>query len=142
MKKLYIFLLLAGIACISTTYAQNNDLFINALRNCTPYNSSGELMLNGVSTTTTKQMQGWNDNKCTYKETVLFNGNSLTITCRFSKSQIRDIVSVADEYYATHKNAAEEVDTSSLEAIQNNPIASVFNKYLQNPEVCTMGGIE
>ena len=56
--------------------------------------------------------------------------------------KLKEIVSVADAYYLTQKYTHEEVDTSSLESIKNNPIAQVLSKYLQDPSVCTMEGIE
>lgn len=142
MKKFYIFLLLSSVVCISIAYAQTNDAFINALRNCTPYNSSGELTVNGINATSTKRMQGWSNEKCTYKETLSFGGNNVTTVCRFSKPQIQEIVSVADAYFLTQQYSNEELDTSSLDGIQNNPVAKVLGKYLQDPNVCTMEGLE
>ena len=142
MKKYVTLSIILIIMCVCTTYAQNQDLFINALRNCTPYNSSGDVVINGVTTTTNKQMQGWHDGKCTYKETILYGDYNITTVCRFTKEQIHEIVSVADAYYLTQEYSNEEIDTSSPEAIKNNPFANVMSKYLQDPSVCTIEGLK
>ena len=138
MKKYITLLLILILMCICTTYAQNRDPFINALRNCTPYNSSGDMTVNGVAATSTRQMQGWNNDKCTYKETIIFNGQKITTVCRFSKEQIHEIVSVSDAYDLTQRYTEEDIDLSSPEAIKNNPVAKVMQKYLQDPSVCTI----
>ena len=141
MKRYITLVLTLILMCICTTYAQNRDLFINALRNCTPYNASGDVTVNGTTVTSTKQMQGWNDGKCTYKETLSFSGQKITTVCRFSKEQIHEIVSVADAFDLTQKYTEEDVDTSSSDAAKNNPVVKVMGKYLQDPDVCTISGI-
>ena len=142
MKRYIILVLILVLMCICTTYAKNQDAFINALRNCTPYNASGDMVINGVATSTTKQMQGWNNGKCTYKETLIFNGQQITTVCRFSKPQIQEIVSVADAFDITQKYTEEDIDLSSTEAVKNNPVAKVLGKYLQDPDVCTISGMD
>jgi len=142
MKKYIIFTIILITTCFTVCTASNNDdRFINALKNCTPYNASEDLEINGLATTSTKQMQGWKNDKCQYKETVTFNNNTITTVCRFTKPQIKEIVSVADAYYLTQQYTHEEIDTSSLESIKNNPLAQVLSKYLQDPSVCTMEGL-
>ena len=143
MKKYIIYVIVLATAFFTICAASDNDdKFINALRNCTPYNVSGDLTVNGITATTVKQMRGWQNDKCTYQETISFGGNTITTVCRFSRPQIQEITSVADAYYLTQKYTGEELDTSSTEAIKNNPIAQVMNKYLQNSSVCTMQGLE
>ena len=141
MKKFFTVILILIISCICTVSAQNNDSFINALRNCTPYNSSGEIDINGITAVTTKQMRGWQNDKCTYKESISFQDKTINTVCRFSRPQIDEIVSVADAYYLTQKYSQEEVDTSSFESVKNNPIAQVIGKYLQDSSVCTTEGL-
>ena len=130
------------MSCLITISAQNEDMFINALRNCTPYNSSDEININGITATSVKQMQGWQGDKCYYKETVKLNGMDFTTSCKFTKEQIHEIVSVADAYFLTQKYSKEEIDLSSSDTVKNNPIVQVLNKYLQDSSVCSIQGLE
>ena len=142
MKKYIIVLLVLLMSCLITISAQNEDMFINALRNCTPYNSSDEININGITATSVKQMQGWQGDKCYYKETVKLNGMDFTTSCKFTKEQIHEIVSVADAYFLTQKYSKEEIDLSSSDTVKNNPIVQVLNKYLQDSSVCSIQGLE
>ena len=139
MKK---FLVILCFIFICHSVQAENDKFIEALRNCYPYHGSAIININGVNTKSNKQMLGWQDNKCTYKETVSFGENKISTVCKFSKPQIEEIVSVADAYYLTLKYTKEDIDLSSTDAVQNNPVVRVLNKYLQDPEVCQIVGYE
>ena len=138
MKKLFLILCLL-VFCISAN--AEKDKFVDALKNCTPYSESGVLNINGTDTRSYKQMTGWQNNRCIYKETVLFGTNKVTTKCSFTRPQIDEITSVADAYYLTLKYTDEEIDTSSVDAVKNNPLVKVLNKYLQDPDVCTMEGL-
>lgn len=139
MKKLYLVLYLL-IFCLSAN--AQGDKFVDSLRNCSPYSESGVMNVNGIDTKSYKQMLGWQNNKCVYKETVLFGTNKITTKCGFTRPQIDEITSVADAYYLTLKYTNEEIDTSSPEAVKNNPLVKVLNKYLMDSNVCTMEGLE
>ena len=138
--KLRVFFLLCMIFVSVNAYA-GEDAFIDALKNCSAYTSSDTMNINGVSANSYKQISGWQGDKCTYKETVNFSGNSICITCKFTKSQIEEISTVADAYYTTLKYTKEQPDLSSVESLQNNPVAQVINKYLTDPSVCSMSGL-
>ena len=139
MKKV---LVLLSILCIGLMVKASDDKFINALRTCSAFSDSGTVNAEGISAKTTKQITGWHDGKCTYKENVNISGMNVNMTCRFSKPQIQEITSVADAYYLTLKYSHENVDTSSLDAVKNNPLANVLNKYLQDQSVCEMSGLK
>ena len=139
MKKFILLLLVLIITCVTTTSAQNDDKFVNALRSCSSaYHESDTVNVNGINALSVKSLSGWKNNKCTYKETLKINGQNITTTCNFTKPQIEEIVSVADAYYLTQRYSKNSVDTSSLDAVKNNPLFNVLNKYLQNPSVCSM----
>ena len=138
MKKFYLVLCLL-IFCLSAN--AQRDEFVDSLRNCTPYSESGVINVNGIDAKSYKQMTGWQNDKCVYKETVLFGTNKVTTKCGFTRPQIDEITSVADAYYLTLKYTDEEIDTSSVDAVKNNPLVKVLNKYLQDPNVCTMEGL-
>ena len=138
MKKYIIVILIFIVSNIIAVLAQNDDIFINALRNCTPYNSSDEIDINGTKATSKKQMQGWHGDKCTFKETVKLNGMNFVTTCQFSKNQIQEIVSASDNYFSTLKYSNKQIDISSPDAVKDNPVVQILNKYLQDPSVCTI----
>ena len=137
MKKLLIAISIICI-CIAVYAKTQDDKFINALRDCSPYRDSGNINSDGINAQSTKEITGWNNGKCTYKEAINLNGANVNIKCNFSKSQIEEITSVADAYYLTLQYSKENVDSLSADAIKNNPLTNVFNKYLQNPNVCSM----
>ena len=136
--KYKVLLLLIFIAC-SSVFA-SEDKYIDALRNCTQYSDAGNVAVDGIQASSKKQIFGWVDGKCKYKESISINGINADILCNFTKPQIKEIVSVADAYFYTLKYSGETPDTSSLESAKNNPITNVFNKYLQDPSVCSIGG--
>lgn len=141
MKKFFITLTVICI-CLAVYAKSQDDKFINALRNCSKYESSGDVNTQGVNAQSHTEILGWHNEKCGYKETINLNGVNVNISCHFSKSQVKEITSVADAYYTTLQYSNESPDTSSLDAIQNNPLANVFNKYIQDPNVCTIGGLQ
>lgn len=137
MKNLSMLLCL--LLCISV-HAEG-DKFIDALRNCSSYSESGNLIVNGIDTKINKLMIGWQNDKCVYKETVSFGQNQISTVCKFSKPQINEIISVADAYFLTLKYSNENIDTSSVDTIKNNPVGQVLSKYLQDSSVCSMEGL-
>ena len=138
MKKISLILCLL---ILSLSANAESDKFVDSLRNCTPYTESGTMNINGIDTRSYKQMTGWQNNKCVYKETVMYGSNKITTKCSFTRSQTDEITSVADAYYLTLKYTNENIDTSSPEKVKNNPLVKVLNKYLQDPDVCTMEGL-
>ena len=142
MKKKFLFILSLLIICQAAVLSQSDDKFINALRTCSPaYHQKDKINVDGINAISTKSMSGWQNGKCIYKETVNINGKDITTTCSFSKQQADEIVSVADAYYLTLQYAQEKVDVSSLDAVKNNPVFNVMNKYLQDSSVCAMSGL-
>ena len=140
MKKILASIIL--VFCITLIAKAGEDQFINALRNCSKYHDSGIVDIQGISVETTKSISGWNNDKCTYKENIKMNDTNMAIVCKFSGPQIKEISSVADAYFLTLKYSGEKTDTSSLDAVKNNPITNVFNKYLQDPSVCSFDGLQ
>ena len=137
MKKFFITAIVICI-CIAVYAKSQDDKFINALRDCSSYKESGNINTDGVNAQSTKEITGWNSDKCVYKEAINLNGTHVNIKCNFTKSQINEITTVADAYYVTLKYSQESIDTSSVDAIKNNPLANVFNKYIQDPKVCSI----
>ena len=137
MKKFLITLFVICV-CLAVYARSQDDKFINALRDCSSYKDSGNVNTEGITAQSTKEITGWNNDKCVYKEAVNLNGANVNIKCSFSKAQIKEITSVADAYYLTLQYSQENIDTSSLDSIKSNPLANVFNKYIQDPNVCSI----
>jgi len=133
MKKILASIVL--IFCLTLIAKAGDDKFIDALRNCSYYHDSGTVNIQ-------ESISGWNNDKCTYRENVKLNGADMNITCKFTKPQIKEITSVVDAYFLTLKYSGEETDTSSFDAVKNNPVTNVFNKYLQDSSVCTFDGLQ
>ena len=141
MKKFLVTVFVICI-CIAVYAKSQDDKFINALRNCSSYKDSGDISADGINAQAIKTILGWHNDKCVYKEVINLNGTNVNIQCNFSKAQIKEITSVADAYYLTLQYSGENSDVSSLDAVKKNPLANVFNKYIQDPGVCSIGGLK
>lgn len=141
MKKPVI-LLLALVATTLFVIAEDSRFTSSSLRNCTSFTESGTVNTEGMNVQSTKQIMGWESNKCVYKETVNFNGLNVTTTCKLSKPQIDELTSVMDAYALVQEYSNESVNTSKLSEVQNNPVVKAWNKYLQDSSVCTMTGLK
>ena len=91
-----------------------------------------------MNVTSNKKILGWQGDKCVYQEKVNFAGIDSCITCKLSKAQISELVNVMQAYAVVQQYSKSNVDTSSLSAVQDNPVVKVWNKYLQDSSVCTI----
>ncbi len=133
MKKIILFAIALTIPCFVLA---DDTRFINALKNCSSYSESGNVNSNGTNATSVKNISGWQDGKCAYRETVKMGEITADINCNFTKPQLQEITSVMDAYMLTLKYSGEDVDISSPDAVQKNPVVKVWNTYIQNPNVC------
>ena len=138
MKKYIIgFVVLLSCLCV---FAENND-FAQALKTCSTFSDSGMVKTEGMDVQSKKQILGWENNKCVYRETLNFAGINTNVTCKFTRSQLDEIFSVMKAYEVVSKYSSEKVDTSSSQAVQDNPVVKVWNKYLQDGSVCSLSGL-
>lgn len=136
MKK---YLISISILLLTTLIVLADDSrFQNALKTCSSYSETGTVKTEGMDVTSHKQILGWQGDRCVYKENVNFAGINSCITCKLTKPQINELVSVMQAYSLVQKYSGADVDTSSISAVQNNPVVKAWNKYLQDPSVCTM----
>ena len=140
MKKYLSFLAVLLVTSI-VVFADDNN-FINALKNCSSYTESGNVSTEGINVQSMKQILGWQSDKCVYKESVSFSGVNSTVLCNFSKPQIKEITSVMEAYSLVQQYSNQKVDTSSISAVQDNPVVKVWGKYLQDSSVCSINGIK
>ena len=135
MKKiLVVMFLLAGLTLVVS--ASGN--FSESLKSCSSYSENGTVKTDGIVVKSAKQILGWEKDRCVYKETIDFAGINTTITCKLNKPQINEITSVMDAYAILENYSENNVDTSSLENVQNNPVVKVWNKYLNDKSVCSI----
>ena len=137
MKKYLITMVLIMAGC-SFVYAEEimSAKFVEALAVCSPYSASGQVNTEGLNVNSQKRVLGKKDGKCVYEEKVSFAENNLTITCRFSKEQLDELASVTKAYLLVQSYSKEQVDTSSLSSVENNPVVKVWGKYMQDTSVC------
>ncbi len=137
MKK-YFILTIFIIICTTLIALADDVRFINALKSCSSYSESGVVNTEGLNVTSNKKILGWEGDKCVYQEKVNFSGIDSCITCKLSKSQIKELTSVMEAYNLVQQYSKEDIDTSSISGVQNNPIVKAWNKYLQDSSVCTV----
>lgn len=137
MKKFYI---CCGVILIATlcSFADHDDRFNSALKNCTPYVSNGVVDTAKVSADYKSQIVGWENDKCVFKKIVNFTGGNACITCRFSQEQIKELTDVMNAYKTLQQYSEDDIDITNPDAVKNNPVVKAWNKYLLNPEVCSM----
>ena len=137
MKK-YFILTIFIIICTTLIALADDVRFINALKSCSSYSESGVVNTEGLNVKSNKKILGWDGDKCVYQENVNFSGIDSCITCRLSKSQIKELTSVMEAYNLVQHYAKDNIDTSSISGVQNNPVVKAWNKYLQDSSVCTV----
>ena len=134
-----IFLITLFILISTTLISLADDVkFINALKNCSSYSETRNINTEGMNVNSHKQILGWENDRCVYKEKVNFSGTDSCMVCKFNKSQINEIVNVMKAYNTVQMYSPQEIDTSSYEAVKNNPVVKVWGKYLQDSSVCTL----
>ena len=136
MKKFVLFLSFVVITTLCV-FAHDNS-FYSALQSCSHYSSSGDVKTEGLNVKVKEEIIGRDGNKCIYKETLDIEGAKSCITCRFTQVQVNELVKVMRAYSTIQEYTGEEVDTSKLSAVQNNPVVKVWNKYLNDPSVCNI----
>lgn len=134
MKK-YLFFCLA-IFITAVIAVADDDAFATALQSCSKYSNSGVVNTDGMKVEYKNQILGWESDKCVYKEYVSYSGMDTCTTCKLTKRQINELVKVMRAYSTVQQYSGEEVDTSSVSKVQNNPVVRVWNKYLQDSAVC------
>lgn len=136
MRKCWTFFIV--IAC-TVLVSYSNDLeFVQSLMRCSSYSDSGSIKVEGMDVTSHKQILGWENNKCVYKETVQMQNTNTCIVCKFNKSQLSELSSVINAYNTVQQYSNTKTDTSTLSAVQDNPVVKAWSKYFQDPSVCTI----
>ncbi len=136
MQKKLIFLMLAILLTLVANASDGE--FTKAFKICAPYTEHGEVQTEGVNVSSKKQILGWNDNRCIYKESISFSGINSNVVCKLSKSQIDEITSVIEAYELVQKYSGEKPNFSNLDEAQKNPVTKVWQKYLNDASVCTI----
>ena len=139
MKNKLFFTILGLSIFAGFVYAGYEDPFIDALKTCSHYTKTGNIETEGMQIDVKEEIAGFEKDRCVYKEFLDMAGAKSCITCRFTKSQIGELVKVMEAYNTLQSYSEEKPDTSSVEAVQDNPVVKVWNKYLNDSSVCTIG---
>ena len=133
------YLIIFGLLFVGSSFVlAEEDGFFNALSNCSAYYDSGNIQTGGLSVQSVKRILGFQDDRCLYEEKISFVDESTTITCKFTKPQLEELTEVMKAYDTVQKYTNEKVDTSSPDAVENNPVVKVWAKYLKDTSVCSI----
>jgi hypothetical protein len=133
MKKFVVCLIMFSVI---PAICADDTAFYEALKTCSPYSSYGDVSAEGMDVQVKSSIKGWEDGKCVFQEKSAMKGIDSVVTCRFTKPQTEELVNVMRAYSILNAYDGNSVDTSSLDAVKNNPIVKVWNKYLQDSSVC------
>lgn len=134
-KKIFlaVFFTVLGV----TVYAQGNK-FTDALKTCSSFSGSDKINMLQTTVDSSKRISGWVGDRCIYNEKVSFMGIESNVVCKFTQAQIKELASVIEAYELLAGYSGESPDFSSLDTAQNNPVAKVWSKYMQDPQICTV----
>lgn len=137
--KLRIIFIAMAVFCISrAAFVQANEpaSFTENLKDCKEYYGSQTIDLQEVKLTTTRQIQGWVDGKCSYKEAVSTKDSKYTVNCLLSKEHIAELVKTMEDF--ERDESSKSIDLNDFTQVQNSSVVSNWSKYLQNPEICSI----
>lgn len=137
MKKFLLIIFCILLSSSITGIAQDfSDEFVEAFGSCKAFNDSGNFTTENMNVTSSKRIYGYNNNLCKYEESIKMGETKAKVSCNFSKAQIDEITEVMKAYNLVQKYSDEQLDTSSLDNVKNNPVFKVWSKYLQDENVC------
>lgn len=136
LKKILVLSVFLIPTCIFV-FAKGDE-FTTALKNCSKYSSNDNVNIFNMNVDSYKDISGWDNGKCVYRENVTFMNIQSSIVCRFSQAQISELASVIEAYELLQGYSNEKVDFSSFDTAQNNPVSKAWNKYLQDTNVCSV----
>lgn len=114
------------------------DGFTAALKSCSAYSSNDNVNILNMNVLSSKNIAGWQNDKCVYREDITFMNIKTSVVCRFSQAQINELASVINSYEFLSNYSGEAPDFSSFDTAQNNPVSKAWSKYLQDTSVCSV----
>ena len=136
LRVIFIVMALFCAARISMVAANDTMSFTDNLKDCKEYYGSQTIDLQDIKLTTVRQIQGWQNGKCSYQETVSTKDSKYTVKCLLSKEHIADLVKTMDDF--EKDESSKNIDLNDFEQVQNSTVVAGWSKYLQNPEICTI----
>ena len=137
--KIRIILLLVCIFCAARVLdvkANDTTSFTDNLKNCAQYYGSQTIELNDVKLVSTKQILGFEGDKCVYKESISTADSKYTVSCKLSKSNIADLVAIMEDFEKDPK--AQNIDLNDFTQVESSSVVTGWSKYLQDPEICSI----
>lgn len=136
LRVLFTVLALVCITRATFVFANDNESFTENLKDCKEYYGSQTIDLQDIKLTTTRQIHGWVNGKCSYQEAVSTKDSKYTVNCLLSKEHISDLVKTMEDF---EKDAeSKNIDLNDFTQVQNSSVVSNWSKYLQNPEICSI----
>lgn len=136
LRVIFIVMALFCAARISMVAANDTMSFTDNLKDCKEYYGSQTIDLQDIKLTTVRQIQGWQNGKCSYQETVSTKDSKYTVKCLLSKEHIADLVKTMDDF--EKDESSKNIDLNDFEQVQNSTVVTGWSKYLQNSEICTI----
>lgn len=138
MKFRIIFIAIVLICLVRVALVQANDTtsFTENLKDCKEYYGSQTIDLQEVKLTTTRQIHGWVDGKCSYKETVSTKEAKYTVNCLLTKEHIANLVKTMEDF--EKDETGKNIDLNDFAQVQNSTVVSNWSKHLQDPEICSI----
>lgn len=138
MKLRIIFIAIALVCFTRIALVQANDStnFTENLKDCKEYYGSQTIDLQDIKLTTTRQIQGWVNGKCSYQEAVSTKETKYTVKCLLSKENIADLVKTMEDFEKDSNN--KNIDLNDFSQVQSSSVVSSWSKYLQDPNICSI----
>ena len=133
-KIFYLSVCVLFLAGIMNVKANENQDFTDSLKTCTNYYENQTIKLQDFTISTIREIHGWKDGKCSYKETVSAAEKKYSVNCNLSQEHINELVKTMENFNQSSK----DLDLNDFEQIQKSSVATNWSKYLQNPEICSI----
>ncbi len=132
MKKCLILVcLLFSVPAFAAEYSPK---FISSLKNCTSYSTTETSNVLGMQIYTSRQIMGWSNGKCIYKEIKGPVNNKYTFNCRFTQPQLNSLVRSALQSSTGKTSVSTDLTEGSASTSGDD---DVWNEYMSNLNICT-----
>ena len=159
--KIFSIIILALFVCVGVVYAATNSpkfsrAFIKHFKECDTYTETITSFYEGNTYTTTRNIKGWLNGACRYKENVKSAIGEYNITCSFPEIQLEELtesMKIKSKKESTFKldlyAQVKDEKTGKMQysvvgdtIIKGTPAVITWAKYQNNPYFCTATKVE
>lgn len=140
MKKLYKSLLIlsvitviGGLCAYAADYTKFSSGFVKNMKDCDKYEETVTSEFEGTKFTTTRNIIGWRNGMCHYKETISSPKETYRLNCKFSQLQV-------DELYRAMKSNPRVVERKELEIFTEQIDPKTKEKYYKATSTTSVKG--